>query len=315
MPTRRREDHEEDEGEATRKRQSPGPSVQSAAGSGEAPSRSILAPVGVTFSMRCSSSDVARGREGLEAALRNVVEEFGGFEFKLEGTDVGPSDDALQRILPVLLESTHYVTSLIRPRVSIQLYRTCKPWRRELEARGFCYKTMQLCLALAGKSEPADEDEEVANDRAINQPPLDISIFQRLSRNVLRRLSATADLAERASCVDANAFIQRSWGWTGTLHQWLQVASQEPDASFLSRGAASTARSLGLPLVQWLGRPQGRYPGQSTLSGHEAELTCVAISPDGKSIVSGSYDQLIKVWNTETATEVESLNPTVVTRS
>ena len=183
----------EDEGGATKKQQNPGPSVQGAAGSGEAPSRSILSPVGVTFSMRCSSSNVEKGREGLEAALRKVAEEFGGVEFKLEGTDVGPSDDTVQRILPLLLEQKMHETYLLRPRVSVLLYRTGKPWRRELEARGFCYKTMHLCLALAGKSEPKDDDEERENASGLHQPPLDISIFQRLSRNALLRLAQLTD--------------------------------------------------------------------------------------------------------------------------
>ena len=78
--------------------------------------------------------------------------------------------------------------------------------------------------------------------------------------------------------LDVNAFLQRfslqrPWGFVnplvqppGSLHQWLQAASQEPDASFLSRGAASTAQVLGLPLVEWVGRPQERYPGVCTLA-------------------------------------------------
>ena len=32
-------------------------------------------------------------------------------------------------------------------------------------------------------------------------------------------------------------------------------------------------------------------------SAHSAPVTSVAFSPDGKTIVSGSYDQTIKVWD------------------
>jgi WD40 repeat protein len=91
------------------------------------------------------------------------------------------------------------------------------------------------------------------------------------------------------------------------LQEWLQAASQEPDASFLSRGAASTAQSLGLALVQWGCKPQGRYPGSYTLPGHSSTVESVALSRDGKRAVSGSQDKLVKIWDTETGAEVSSL--------
>ena len=33
-----------------------------------------------------------------------------------------------------------------------------------------------------------------------------------------------------------------------------------------------------------------------TLEGHKREVTSVAISPDGKYIVSGSNDRTVKIW-------------------
>ena len=119
--------------------------------------------------------------------------------------------------------------------------------------------------------------------------------------------------------LDVNAFLQRfslqrPWGFVnplvqppGSLHQWLQAASQEPDASFLSRGAASTAQSLRLELVQWVGKPQGRYSGPYTLPGHAGRVYAVALSRDGKRAASASHDMLVKIWNTETGAEVSSL--------
>jgi WD40 repeat protein len=160
----------------------------------------------------------------------------------------------------------------------------CKPWRRELEARGFCGKTVQLCLELAGGGDAG-----------------------RLQQNALRRLDASTDDAERALCLDGGAFMAKSEGWKRTLQEWLQAASQEPDASFLSRGAASTAQSLGLALVQWGCKPQGRYPGSYTLPGHSSIVNMVALSRDGTRAASGSQDKLVKIWDTETGAEVISL--------
>jgi len=35
-------------------------------------------------------------------------------------------------------------------------------------------------------------------------------------------------------------------------------------------------------------------------------VTCLAISPDGKRVVSGSDDNLVKIWDTENGEEVRS---------
>jgi len=91
------------------------------------------------------------------------------------------------------------------------------------------------------------------------------------------------------------------------MQEWLQAASQEPNASFLTQGAASTAQSLGLTLVQWVGKPQGRYPGSYTLAGHSDIVQAVSVSRDGKRAISVSDDTLVKIWDTETGAEVSSL--------
>ena len=41
-----------------------------------------------------------------------------------------------------------------------------------------------------------------------------------------------------------------------------------------------------------------------TLRGHSYSVLSVAFSPDGKRIVSGSQDNLVKVWDAETGAEV-----------
>jgi len=167
--------------------------------------------------------------------------------------------------------------------------------RRELEAGGFCGKTALLCSAL---SEGGDD--------------------VRLRQNAQRRLTALRKLesnidndAARLLCLDGGAFLAKSKGWKGSLKEWLQAASQEPDrsffaGSFLSRGAASTAQLLGLALVQWVGKPQGRYPGFYTLPGHSQRVNTVALSRNGKRAASGAWDKFVKIWNAETGAEVRA---------
>lgn len=43
-----------------------------------------------------------------------------------------------------------------------------------------------------------------------------------------------------------------------------------------------------------------------TLTGHSVEVYAVAFSPDGKRIVSGSYADLIKIWDAETVFAVSN---------
>jgi len=101
------------------------------AGHKAAEERAALAPVTVQFSMRCGASALSE-RKGalaaLEASLRKVAEEFGGSEFQMARTRVGPSDDTLQRALSIVLARTE-------PDVAGQCFQTCTAWRQELEAR------------------------------------------------------------------------------------------------------------------------------------------------------------------------------------
>ena len=95
-----------------------------------------------------------------------------------------------------------------------------------------------------------------------------------------------------------------------------RLSSQEPDASFLARGAASTARALGLRLLQWAGKPQGRNRHLSkrfTLSGHSRNVVWVDVSPDGKRVVSVAAEWSechrrcigeVTLWDAETGDEV-----------
>ena len=255
--------------------------------------------VTMCFSMQCDESALAGKRAALEAAvvvaLRKVATEFGGRDVRLGRTRVGPSVDTLQRVLPFVLGRRALGGAA-------QCYQICRPWRQQLEARGFCNKTFQLCSKLAAEPLEAAGDQEEKNE----YDPMR-SQLTRPAQKALQRLNASTREAERAMCLASNAFVQRSWGqwaWKDDLQEWLQAASQECAASFLSRGAASTAQFIGWPLIQWTGKPEGRYPGFCTLAGHISPATSAAFSPDGKRVVTGAMDCTVKMWDAALGTQV-----------
>jgi WD40 repeat protein len=46
---------------------------------------------------------------------------------------------------------------------------------------------------------------------------------------------------------------------------------------------------------------------ERTLRGHSGLVRSLAYSPDGKHIVSGSYDSTVKVWNAATGKQVRTV--------
>jgi hypothetical protein len=238
-------------------------------------------PSGDAHGKAASSEDVAAVQGGASQKRQTLGLTVGGAAGSADAGSSGQDEswwmDTVRRVLSLLLP-------LVGLEGGIQCFHVCKSWRCELEALGFCNKTVQLCSALA---EGGDAES--------------------LRQNSQRRLNASTDDAERALCLAGGAFLEKSEEWEGSLQEWLQAASQEPDESLLSRGAASTAQSLGSALVQWVGRPQGRYPGSYTLPGHARNVSTVALSRGGKRAVSGSHDNFVKIWNTETGAEVRSL--------
>jgi len=73
-------------------------------------------------------------------------------------------------------------------------------------------------------------------------------------------------------------------------------------------------RFLGFLLCCWgawswaevVTEPLYSFPSEEQLVGHTSLVTSVAFSPDGKTLLSGSYDNAIKLWDIETGQEIRS---------
>src|SRR5438132_8547829 len=78
----------------------------------------------------------------------------------------------------------------------------------------------------------------------------------------------------------------------------------------------STARRAGriLPIILFLvgirvatvhGEPAPADGIVATLEGHTEIVSAVAFSPDGKHVVTGSFDKTLRVWETRTGKEIK----------
>ncbi|MEG3960495.1 hypothetical protein QT982_34575, partial [Microcoleus sp. herbarium2] len=79
-----------------------------------------------------------------------------------------------------------------------------------------------------------------------------------------------------------------------------------PDIQGMLEQAKQSKNSLWLrPLRASLERPGEGC--MRTLTGHTDEVVAVAIAPDGNTAISASKDTTLKIWDTETGTEVRTL--------
>jgi WD40 repeat protein len=74
-------------------------------------------------------------------------------------------------------------------------------------------------------------------------------------------------------------------------------ATLSPDGTHIAVGT-----TLGVELRHLRGFALDRF-----LSGHTIEVDCVAFSPDGKTLASGSWDCTVKLWDVTTGQELKTL--------
>ena len=101
---------------------------------------------------------------------------------------------------------------------------------------------------------------------------------------------------------------------TGILQQTLKghedcitSVTFSPDSKLIASGSGDKTVQLWSAEISTLQSTLAGHKNQigtlqSTLAGHKNLVKSIAFSPDSKSIVSGSYDETVKLWSAETGT-------------
>ncbi|MCK4765292.1 MAG: DUF4365 domain-containing protein [Candidatus Aminicenantes bacterium] len=84
---------------------------------------------------------------------------------------------------------------------------------------------------------------------------------------------------------------------------WVNSVAVSPDSKWMVSGSGSPASKDYSVKIWDLESGQCR----STFEGHDDQVNCLAITPDGKRILSASDDKSIRVWNTATGRHIKTI--------
>jgi WD40 repeat protein len=123
-------------------------------------------------------------------------------------------------------------------------------------------------------------------------------------RDILHEKASTLKLIQGALRLSAHVLAKDKTQLAGQLLG--RLLSFEVPAIQAMLMQAKPRKSLWLrPLMPCLIPPGGALV--RTLTGHSDAVIAVAVTPDGKRVISGSNDQTLKVWNLETGEELFTL--------
>jgi WD40 repeat protein len=111
-------------------------------------------------------------------------------------------------------------------------------------------------------------------------------------------VSADLTLSQRERIFEFTRFI-RAQSDVLARHPELtfQQALNEPDSTAPARTARDLVDRETRPRFRWVNKPQTPSPCVLTLSGHTDGVNNCDVSPDGKRIVSASFDTELKIWH------------------
>ena len=87
----------------------------------------------------------------------------------------------------------------------------------------------------------------------------------------------------------------------------LQQAINEPESSVVCSEAKELLAKASYSLVHWINKPTGSSSCKMTIPSHGDPALTVAISPDGRLLVTGHKSSIIRIYDIDTGKEIKSL--------
>ena len=158
----------------------------------------------------------------------------------------------------------------------------------------------------AGAPPPAAEPKIA--DALANLPKIPPRANQKKAIQALAYSPKTGLIAvgSYASAQLIDAATRQTRGTLGGIAGKVNALVFSPDGStlFIAAGEAG----IGGVAYQWRVGDPGRPDLTRKFEGHKDALYALALSPDGRTLATGSYDQKVKLWSTETGAEIKTLN-------
>jgi WD40 repeat protein len=142
------------------------------------------------------------------------------------------------------------------------------------------------------------EDYDLVNE--LTQPPLVRGECVSLSPEkikILTLIQGALRLSAHVLAEDKTQLVEQLWGRL----QWFEVQEIQAMLEVAKQRKTNWLRLL----IPSLTTPGGRL--RRTFTGHSDSVNAVAITPDGKQVISGSRDNTLKIWNLDTAEELFTL--------
>jgi hypothetical protein len=81
----------------------------------------------------------------------------------------------------------------------------------------------------------------------------------------------------------------------------IQQAYNLPTSNIVTNSAAVYSSEKGTPFISWENKPDSSNdPYIMSFLGHSRPVKCCALNEDGSLLLSGSSDNIVKLWNTKT---------------
>jgi len=175
-------------------------------------------------------------------------------------------------------------------------------------------------LAQVNRDRAATERDKVAAEQQFRLAAAQQQKAERAARQaeIAQETILAVNRLERSGEVASNNF---QFGQIPALVEAIQVG-EAAKALAQKKGRAGFAANPLYALQTMLDTVENRagqpwQPGReiASLNGHQGYVWTAAFSPDGKRIVTASWDKTARVWDAETGREIASLNKRIVTAS